>query len=834
VSTTFQARAHPAGGRIDIRWTYDRPLGAATGPPPLRVMRKRLAPPVRPGDGLVVADVQELVETPSQAWRRLERIQCHTVNSTSPEGMLEAEVTLFYKAPLPSQPLLVRLRFFDAATQATVEESLTECSRVVRASVSVAPWQQHETLKIFRTPGGGPEVAGGQLDLFTGNLAPTIPDRLVWTPVVGPARVVEFDKLRREKVDRTEATDLTFETRTLDADPGNPWLTAAVRRNEDAGIETWSFWLRDSGLEPKVDYYYALFDLTLVEPLLAEAVALATQDYGSPRRLFRRLPGAYQRLDEPDPTQPSGAEGSLRQFLVPIGQTLDAARSTAEGLRDRHDVFTARSDLLPPMARMIGWSPDLAASVDTQRRDLLFAPEIFDTVGTGPNVHALINRVTSWPCRVKEYVHNVFLTNAPEEIRLWELWTIVNNGTTWGTPAPLTLTTDVDARPAAAVDGAGVVWLFWHSDRGGRRDLWRQRLGGVDAAPVLARAGAPDDVPGFDSREEDPAAVWDGSRVWLFWSSSRDGKWDLWARTFAGPPPGSAPIRITEDPADDRSPAAVVVPGAPAHLWVFWSSARRGPTDIWARVLNLSTGVWADPGRLTDAPLRDERPTAAVDGAGRIWLFWTRDSGGRQVLWHRVRNGTWGAPQPLDMGHRRDEAPTVVPWKGGLLLLWQSDHEGPWQVWGRFHDGAGWHAPRRLDPDVQGNKDPAAVIDAAGHLRVTWRSQRRAMWYRSRTVDFNDPDVLSEMGTVEDHGHYSYDTGLEDHDWYARDAVGIYLQPTTVVADEIETGRSRASRFIDPFRPLPARYLWLLDPGPQPSHLSGAGVIAERWADDVV
>lgn len=832
MSSVPQARAHPAGGRIDLRWSHERPL-VAVGPPPLRVVRRRLGPPVEPGDGLVVFDLGELFVAAAQPWRRLGRLLFHTANTPFPEGSLEAEVTLFHPTPPPGEPTLIRLRLYDPVAQTMVEEVVTDCTRVVRSAGLAPPWAEREVLEIFRAPGGGPEEPGGLIEVLTGNLDPSIGNRLVFTPAAGPVLGVEFDTIRRLKLDRTEAPALTFEARVLDADPGVPWLTAVVRRNQDKSSETWAFTLRDAGLEPGVDYYYALFDLALAEPRVGWAVALATRDYDSPRRLFRRLPGAYQRLDEPDPAQPTGAEGPLRRFMVPIGHTLDAARSSAEGLRDRHDAFTARADLLQPLARMIGWAPDLAAPVDTQRRDVLFAPEVFDGVGTTPNVQALVNRVTAWPCRVKEFVHNVFLTNAVEEIRLWELWQVAHDGTGWGPPAPVTLTEGVDARPAAALDGGGVIWLFWHSDRSGRRELWRQRLDGVDAAPALARAGAPDDTPDFAARDEHPAAAWDGTRVWLFWSSNREGHWNLWARTYAGAPPGSAPVRLTDHPAGDRSPAAVVVPGAPDRLWLFWSSSRRGPTDIWARVLDLSTGTWGDAERLTEAPLADDRPAAAVDAAGRLWLFFTRDAGGRQTLWHQVHDGTaWSAPLPLDAGHARDEAPAAVPWNGGIFLLWHSNHGGPWQVWGRFHDGAAWQPPARLDADVHGNKEPAAVIDGLGDLRAFWRSQRRGQRYRSRTLDVTDSEMLDGMGTFEDHVHYTCDTGRSEDDWYSRDSVGLYLTPGVNDPAEVEAQLNRLRGFVEPFRPVPVRFVWLPSPPTHAEVIQPDPGVAEEWSDE--
>jgi hypothetical protein len=276
-----------------------------------------------------------------------------------------------------------------------------------------------------------------------------------------------------------------------------------------------------------------------------------------------------------------------------------------------------------------------------------------------------------------------------------------------------------------------------------------------------------------------------------------------------------------------------VVPGPPDRLWLFWSSSRRGPSDIWSRVLDLSTGNWTEPERVTEAPLADEHPAAVVDGAGDLWLFWTRVSGGRQTLWHRVHDGTtWGAAQPLEIGHGRDDSPTAVAWNGGILLVWNSNHGGPWRLWARFHDGTAWQPPAPLDTDVRGNKEPVTVIDQAGHLRVFWRSQRRSPVYRSRTLDVNDPEMLGAMGTFGDYVHYTYDTGLTEADWYSRGTVGVYLTPDTTVPTEVEAQVERLRGFVEPFRPVPVRIVWLPQTPLHHELIAPATTAVEEWSDE--
>jgi len=611
MSSPLKARSHPAGRRIEVGWTFDRPLAMASSTPRLCLVRNRRGDPIDPADGLVVLEVEELFQSPGVTWGRIERSMYLTTNTAPGDGVAEAAVTLFFTAPADPEPELARIAVFDPPSGADIVDVVQECSRVVRSEVPLAGWSHHQVIEVFHTPGGNPEVSAGVLELFRESAAPGTADHLVWTPAGGTPRAADFDAERQTTFTLVPDSTVAYDARLTVAGPSLPWLRADWVADPDQGTEHWTFSYIDHGLSAITTYHYGLFDRAATAPRLSVAHALATEDYGSPEALFHRLPGAYQRLDEPDPTTPTGAAGPLRRLLVPVGNAIDLGRSHAESTRTRHDLFSVRPDLLPHLARLIAWPSDLTAPQDRQRQDLLRAPELYGKVGTSGNVRVLVDRVTGWPVQVKEFVHNVFLTNAPEGESLWELWENRHNGVAWDVPATLTLTTAADGRPTLAVDSTGVIWAFWHSDRNGIREVWRQRLDGVDPAPTLARAGAPDDVPGVKPIEEDPAAVFDGTSVRLFWSSDVAGQRDLWTRAFAGAPPADAASRVTDHPAPDQSPAAVVVPGAPARLWLFWSSTRRGPADIWSQSQDLVTAQWTAPERLTTSPLRDDRPGAA-------------------------------------------------------------------------------------------------------------------------------------------------------------------------------------------------------------------------------
>jgi phage tail-like protein len=798
-------------------------------------------------------------------------------------GALQAEVALFFAAAADAEPARVALRVWNGPAGTMAEVEIGEVVRVGRTSGAGAGWESIETLEVFATPGGGPEEMIGEIEVAHAPVPvpPLDPDELP-PPALGPVGrltwrapgevpvAVEFDAVQvlvttvqrdplaggaqrfrwatRHRVGAATVADALLADPVIEADPtdaadprdlpGAP-VVRAVRLEEtpdpDVGVTVRRFALEDRGLAPHVPRYYTVFRADTSLPGGWETgrawrgTATPTARYGFAERIYGLLPAVHARYDEPEPGD--RGRGQLRRFLRVFGAGMDGLRGSAESLRLRHDPRHARADLLPRLSRWIGWEPDLTSTVQAQRRDLGFAPEIFATVGTLPNVRALVNRVTGWEVRTREFVHSVFLTNAPEEVPYWELWTQRLEAAGWTAPELLLPAESFEGRPAAVVLAAQP-WLFWHSEAAGRRELWLTRPG-VDPAPRRAMLDTADDAPGVAWTDEDPAVTVDDGRIQLFWSSNRDGPWNLWMREVDGLPAGPA-VRVTNHAAPDRRPAAVV--DGTGRTWLFWESDRRGPTDIWAQV--REGGEWGLPFRVTTAERRDEQPAAVVDGAGRIWLFWSADGGDRRTLRYQVLDGgAWSAPRTAveNAGPAaRDESPAAVVRGGEVWLLWHTDRGIGWNVWAARHDGVDpstpFAAPHALAPQPEADKDPAVIV-AGGDLHVVWRSQRRAMRYRSRTLDLDDPTVLEGLGQFHDRAHYTYDTARKNGDWYARDTVGLYLSPDTDDADRIVREVNRVSNFVEPFRPLPVRYVWLTDTPVNLELLDVGSLVDEGWTD---
>ena len=751
------ARSDVRGGRVDVSWTWSG-LGDR---PAFRLVRRRTAYPSGAEDGYPVLDTSALFRAPDEPWPHVEQLRFVAAGSSAEGGLLQAAVTLFGEAAA------------EVSLHGLAPLHLEGLTAVERSEP--APGVEQITL----VPGGTLTISSGQLE---------------WAPDAGDPASIDFDVVAALSTDArvlaATEQELAVQWTREDAE-----LVLRERFSEDSGDWTRAFEVRDLGAAAEEPAYYRVFRdaggwVTEREWI---ARATATAPYGFPDRLYGLLPALHRNHDEPDPAD--RGNGQLRRFMAPFGVALDHLRSEAESLRDRHDPVRAREDLLPPLGGWIGWPVDRTAPLPVQRSEIRMAPDVYDTVGTVPNIVALATRVTGWPCAAKEFVHNVFMTNAPEAVPVRELREMAHDGTAWGAPVLHATTDAFDGRPAAVVDPDGATRLFWHSNRSGRWEIWSRTLGGAtDPTPLFP--SDPDASPPASS-DVSPAPIVFEDALWLFWESDRHGVLDVWAQVDGG-----TPFALTSHAAADRRPSPAV--GPDGALWVFWESERRGPPEIWSR--RYDGTAWSAAVRVTEGLGRDHEPAAAVDPAGALRLVWRRDESDRSRLYERaLTGGTWGPIEPLEDGPWRDESPTLALLGGDLWLLWHSDRTGRWELWARTRAAGGWEPPQQLTQRPDPDKEPALIADGAA-LGVFWRAERIAPEYRSRTVDVTDVAALEQLGRLPDRLHYTYDAARGELDWYARDVAGLYLTPPPgtpepVVEDVLE----RARTYLEPFCPATVR-----------------------------
>ena len=304
---------------------------------------------------------------------------------------------------------------------------------------------------------------------------------------------------------------------------------------------------------------------------------------------------------------------------------------------------------------------------------------------------------------------------------LRDLWVV---STTDFRAARLTTDDAADRDPVWSPDGRSV---YFSSDRGGARVLWRVAASGGAPVPLSgghgperypsvsadgarlvystsdANAdlairdleGGAEQLMGSDRAEANPIFAPDGRS--LVFVSNRTGRYQLWAQPIERGAAAGEARRLT-DQADTVSAPAY----SPDGRWIAFYSVIQGQRDIW--VVSSSGG---SPIQLTNDPAEDVHPDWSPDG--REIVFLSGRSGGYQIWTQPVADGhPAGSPRRLTSDSPVIGSPAWSP-DGSTVGYIGGDSE----VW--FVAAAGTSAPRK-------------VTRGAGAARIAWNRASGDLW----------------------------------------------------------------------------------------------------------
>ena len=227
----------------------------------------------------------------------------------------------------------------------------------------------------------------------------------------------------REDIEGDRLIQTTYQYR-YQTEPRDRILMRSIRRESQILAtggsprpiaQTVRFLDRDN-LNPGTIYYYTAFvgpEEQRIFSRRTQASALTTGFY--PHSLFSDLPQIHQRLDTVTPrpfsvSRLDQTKGQLQRLIDVFDAHSDLLQGLIDGLRDLHNPRRLDSRLLRSLAHQIGWRLKDYLDEDEQRTEIRFAPEIYRTVGTLPNIAAIINRLTGWDTKVREFVRNVLVS----------------------------------------------------------------------------------------------------------------------------------------------------------------------------------------------------------------------------------------------------------------------------------------------------------------------------------------------------------------------------------------------------------------------------------------
>lgn len=194
--------------------------------------------------------------------------------------------------------------------------------------------------------------------------------------------------------------------------------------------------------------------------------------------------------------------------------------------------------------------------------------------------------------------------------------------------------------PAAAVDSAGGLWLFWLERSGSG---WQVKFNRHDG--TRWQLDTPMTLPtdqGQDPRVEEDLLLFihptSATRpLWLFWARREPGgspgqtRWRVVGRAKQGLDPSAAdwsPVAALPKSApgnyDDREPAALAGPGNTIEL--FWSSNRKDGWSVWHNTLDVTTLSFGTAEQVTTSPYSERAPLAVGIGTGVLLTYRSSES----------------------------------------------------------------------------------------------------------------------------------------------------------------------------------------------------------------
>jgi phage tail-like protein len=209
-------------------------------------------------------------------------------------------------------------------------------------------------------------------------------------------------------------------------------------------------------------YYTAFFGAKRTFSRRTQSSALATAR--GRHHLFAKLPAIDQRRDTvvPEPfTVPRADEGrgQLDRFLATMDAHADMLFGFVDGLRDLRSPHRIDARLLPALAGLLGWRLKDFLDEEQQRNEISFAPEVYRTIGTGPNIAAIVNRLTGWDTRVREFARHVVLSFDTRRVETLDAGPAYLDGSVAVTPGPPPALS-VRRAPVGSVDTSDALAMF--------------------------------------------------------------------------------------------------------------------------------------------------------------------------------------------------------------------------------------------------------------------------------------------------------------------------------------------------------------------------------------
>lgn len=599
----------------------------------------------------------------------------------------------------------------------------------------------------------------------------------------------------------------------------------------------------DSNLKGETVYYYTLFPYGVsprryyFDPRNRTS-AIATAPYSTAGQMADLLPAIYHRYD--------AETNQLRRFLDLPGTQLDQFYSFATALLNAYNLDRIEGNLLPLLAEWIGWQTNYRLEIAKQRNEIRDAPYLYQAMGLIPTLEATVKRILGWESRTKEFVHNIFRSNCPERLNLWFRYR--DRTPEWSQPSTaLSLNFAYESRPCAVRDPQGTIWMFYHTLKQNRWEVWYKVYIRDASGEVTWTPSQP--LNNQKQTEKNPTAALQGSTLWVFWSTltTAANRWQIHYRTLTNQQ-WSTIQTLGSDRDDRRQPWAVT--DSSNGLWLFWIELTNGQQTL---KYNRQDGSnWQLTEATSFALPTGQNPqindffalSHPTDTTQPLWVFWARqepadsESQTRWQIAYRTKQGLdptvttdWSEVRTLpwtDVGIDDREPSALVRTDGTIELFWSSTRSGSWSIWHASLDPTNhtWSTAVPITTGPYTHRAPLCWLDADRTLLI-YRSNQSLSYTSKRygatkTTDFRyagctsvDTRNLTKLKSRDKFDNFqTYTSVLTQQDrpthseqwyaWYARrNTAGLYLTPTTGDPQLLQRDQILLKNALPQFLPIP-------------------------------
>ena len=183
----------------------------------------------------------------------------------------------------------------------------------------------------------------------------------------------------------------------------------------------------------------------------------------------------------------------------------------------------------------------------------------------------------------------------------------------WTGPFAVTTPTEDEMRVAVAIDGQGRAWVFYSTQRNGNFDIYARSslANGTMSSEIRLTSD-----PGTDVY---PVAATDATgRVWVAWQGFRNNNLEILAAAQTGNTFTGEAI-VSTSPASDWDPAIAAAPNG--EVAISWDTYDKGDYDVYLRRVRFTDQIGMDDPIPIAATLNFEaRSSLAYDPQNRLWI----------------------------------------------------------------------------------------------------------------------------------------------------------------------------------------------------------------------